>query len=310
MIWVVTRVDEDLCFEFHYGRDLVTTDVLPVLQLVLAEVAPTLAAALEVRSYERDPDRRRVDLADPQSLRAAVAAKGTERGALYRDLAASHGISGSSRRFGHALLQGRGPATAGFFLSIDFDTLAPARPSGDQWLWSNSIGGRISPATVEGLARQQWLLRFTYRLAAQTDIVWGAGYHHAEFAATNLDTSHGIRAIGRDVRQYLPGVYWLNVFGRPYRDLIGTEELLSAPAVTADQVGSHVIIQACQDAEDWAGNQASRHALQTELGAEYFYDRDNPGRNHRAPGFGLAELPPTPPLRVFTDDGTNFTPLP
>lgn len=237
-------VSEDLCFEFHYGHDLMATDVLPALQLVLAEVAPTMASTLEVHSYERDPGRRRVDLADPGSLRAAVEAKGTERGSLYRDIAARHGVSGESRRFGHVLLWGRGRRAAGFFLGVDFDTLAPARPSGDQWLWSNSIGGRISPAQVEGIARQDWLQRFAYRLAAQTDIVWGAGYHHAEFASTNLDTSHGIRVMGRDVRQFLPGIYWLNVFGRPYRDLIGTERLLSAPAARVDEIGGQVIVQA------------------------------------------------------------------
>ena len=134
--------------------------------------------------------------------------------------------------------------------------MTPARPSGDQWLWSNSICGRISRAVVEGIARQEWLLRFTHRLAAQTDIVWGAGYHHAEFAATNLDTSQGIRALGRDVRQFLPGIYWLNVYGRPYRDLIGTGRLLSAPAAAVEDIGSRVIVQAYRDAEDWAANQA------------------------------------------------------
>jgi hypothetical protein len=309
IMWVVAGVSEDLCFEFHNGHDLLTSDVLLVLQLVLAEVAPTMAAALEVLSYELDPERRRIDLGDPEALRAAVMAKGTERGALYQDLAASHGAPDTSRRFGHALLQGHDPKTAGFFLSADFDTMAPARPSGDQWLWSNSISGRISRPVVEGIARQEWLLRFTRRLAAQTDIVWGAGYHHAEFAATNLDTRHGIRALGRDVRQFLPGIYWLNVFGRPYRDLIGTARLLSAPAAAVEQTGSHVIIQAYPDAEDWAGNQASRDALRAALGAEHFYDRDHPHRTHRAPDFGLAELPPRPPLRVVTTDGTNFTQL-
>jgi hypothetical protein len=309
-MWVVAGVPEDLCFELHYGHDLVTTDVLPVLQQVLAEVAPAMAATLEVHSYERDPRPRRVHLGDPGSLRATVEAKGTERGALYQDMTASHGVPDAARRFGHVLLSGQDRAAAGYFLSVDFDTMTPARPSGDQWLWSNSIGGWITRAVVEGIARQQWLLRFVHRLAAQTDIVWGAGYHQAEFAAANLDTSQGIRAVGRDVRQFLPGIYWLNVFGHPYRELIGTERLLAAPATAVDQIGSQVIVQAYQDAKDWADNQARRHALRTALGAEHFYDRDRPGRTHRAPDFGLAELSPRPPLRVLTADGTSFTPLP
>jgi hypothetical protein len=64
------------------------------------------------------------------------------------------------------------------------------------------------------------------------------------------DASHGIRALGRDVRRFLPGIYWLNVFGRPYRDLIGRGWLLSAPAAPVEQSGSQVIIQAYPDAED------------------------------------------------------------
>lgn len=70
-----------------------------------------------------------------------------------------------------------------------------------------------------------------------------------------------------------------------------------------------MIIHAYPDAEGWAGNQATRHALRAALGAEHFYDRDNPRRTHRAPDFGLAKLPPRPPLRILTADGTNFTPL-
>lgn len=101
-------------------------------------------------------------------------AKGTERGALYQDMAASHPAAGTSSRFGHVLLSGGTPGMAGLFLSVDFDTFTPARPSGDQWLWSNSIGGRISRSAVDGVARQEWLLGFTHRLAAQTEIVWGA----------------------------------------------------------------------------------------------------------------------------------------
>jgi hypothetical protein len=81
IMWVMAGVSEDLCFEFHYGHDLVTTGVLPMLQLVLAGVAPTMAAGLEVHAYERDPERRRIDLGIPGALRAAVVAKGTERGA-------------------------------------------------------------------------------------------------------------------------------------------------------------------------------------------------------------------------------------
>jgi hypothetical protein len=195
----VAGVSENLCFEFHYGHDLVTSGVLPMLQLVLAEVAPTMAAGLEVHAYERDPERRRIDLGNPGSLRAAVVAKGTERGALHQDLAASHGAPGTGRRFGHALLLGAGSQAAGFFLSVDFDTMTPARPSGDKWLWSNSISGRISRPVVEGIARQEWLLLFTYRLAAQTGIVWGAAWDRFARMPPTQPPKPGVARVGAAV---------------------------------------------------------------------------------------------------------------
>jgi hypothetical protein len=34
-MWIVAGASEDLCFEFHYRHDLVTTEVVPALAQVL-----------------------------------------------------------------------------------------------------------------------------------------------------------------------------------------------------------------------------------------------------------------------------------
>jgi hypothetical protein len=300
----------DLCFEFHYNCDLADGDVLAQLQVTLDRLAPRMSATLEVHAYERDRTRRQVDLTNPDALRAAVLAKGTERGPTFHALTRSHGAPPQNRRFGHVMLRGRGPGTRGIYLSVDFDSQVPAKPIGSSWLWSNSIGGRISAARVESTDRQEWIRRLTDELTTTTTMLWGAAYLHPEFARSNLDTSAGMRAIGRDVRTSLPGIYWLNIFGPPYVDLVGARRLLDAPADTVERSGDHVVIRAYRDAEDWAVNDETRHGLSAALGAEHFFDRNHPTRRHRAPDFGLPELPDKQPFRALTTDGINFTPLP
>lgn len=299
----------DLCFEFHYGCDLADTDVLAQLQASLGRLAPRMSATLEVHAYERDRGRRYVDVTDPDALRAAVVVKGTERGPTFQALKRNHGASGGDRRFGHVLLRGRGPGSR-VFLSIDFDSMVPARPIGRAWLWSNSIGGRLSAPRVEGTDRQEWVCQLAEELTTTTTMLWGAAYLHPEFASSNLDTREGMRAIGRDVRTALPGVYWLNIFGPPYLDLIGEQRLLLGTAETARRSGDHVTIRTYRDAEDWEANDKARNLLKAALGAEHFFDRNAPTRRYSAPDFGLAELPDKLPFQVFTSDGVNFTPLP
>ncbi|GAA4569015.1 hypothetical protein GCM10023176_24700 [Micromonospora coerulea] len=300
---------DELCFELHFGCDLAEADVLARLQEVLSRVAPRIAATLEVHAYERDPARRRVDLSEPDGLRAAVLAKGAERGATFQALA--HGQENRLRklRFGHVTLRGRGGGTKGVYLKVDFDRRVPAIPSGTNWLWSNNISGRILAPRVEGVDQQEWVCRLIDEVATATTMVWGAAYLSPEFARSNIDTSRGIRAIGRDMRRSLPGVYWLNVFGPPYIDLIGERRLLDAPADAVKRRGEHIVISTYGNAEDWEAHDKTRYMLATALGAEYFFDRDDRARQHQAPDFGLPELPERPPFRVQTEDGIHFTPL-
>jgi hypothetical protein len=285
----------DLCFEFHYGCDLAEGNVLGNLQAALGWLVPRMSATLQVHAYERDRARRPVNIADPDALRAAVVAKGTEWGQSFQTPIDNGGGSVTGRRFGHVLLRGRGPGSSRVFLSIEFDSMIPARPIGRTWVWSNSIGGRLSAPRVEGTDRQAWVRQLAEALTTTTTMLWGAAYLHPEFASSNLDTSEGMRAIGRDVRTALPGIYWLNIFGPPYIDLIGEQRLLDRATQTATRSGQHITIRAYRDAEDWQNNEPARRHLKATLGAEYFFDRSEPARRYQAPDFGLPEPPAKPP---------------
>lgn len=96
----------------------------------------------------------------------------------------------------------------------------------------------------------------------------------------------------------------------PYVHLIGEQRLLQAAAKTAKRMGNHIAIQTYSNAEDSEANDEARQRLAAALGAEHFFDRNDPTRRHQAPDFDLAELPDKPPFQVPTSDGLNFTPLP
>ena len=300
---------DELSLELHFARDLADSDVLARLQRELARLAPRMTAGLDVQAHGRDRDRLRVAPDDPDSLRRAVLARGSHRGATYHALAADGPPPAYARRFGAAQLRSRAPGTAGCRLGVDFDAMVPARPSGDSWLWSNSIRAHVSAQRVEGRHRAEWVEQLAAALAITPDFLWGAAYMNAEFSASNLDTSDGVRAVGRDVRRHLPGVYWLNLFGRPYVDLIGRDTLLSAPGDVRELEGA-VLLRPYGQPERWRDALHVKARLREHLGEDVFFDRAQPAGPSRAPDLGLGELPAHRPLQVVTADGERFTPLP
>ncbi len=307
---MTTKALDDLYLELHYGRDLIQSDVLMRLQAVLASSAPKMFASLEVHAYERDRERVVVTREQATSLRDAVLARGTERGATYYALLAESSLAPDTRRFGNVLLRGRGPGTGGRYAFVQFDTQVPARPIGSTWLWSNSIEMTVSTARLEGQDRSTWMEAFAADLSRHPDFLWGAAYLRQEFEASNLDTTEGERAIGRDVRRHLPGVFWLNLFGQPYRDLIGIPALRTAPAAIVDEDDHRVILRAFESPEDWVTGVGAKEELRRHLGDDFFFDRRQPERPTRAPDFGLVPLRELPAFQVFTSDGEHFTVLP
>lgn len=250
-----------------------------------------------------------VDTSVPGALLQAVVSKGSQRGDTFMQLAANSPPN-FPRRFGDALIRGRASAT---FLSVRFDEYTPARPSGDRWLFSNSVSATTSGARVGRLRASDWIEQLVRVLGEHPSVLWGAAFEHGEFQLRNLHTEGGgMWAVGRDVRRSLPGLYWLNVFGPAYVKLIGSNTLRSAPAYAVTSLGDAVAVQLYEQPAGWSAPAgALEHASVLEhLGTQFFYDRTAPDRATVAPDFGLTALPERPPLQVMTVDGEHFTPLP
>jgi hypothetical protein len=306
----VTKSEDALCLEMHFASDLSAGRTVDRLQSWLSTSAPRMFDTFEVHAYERDPNRLSIDRSDPHALRHAVRRKGLERGDTYAQLSAQDPPPALERHFGHVLLRGRGTGTTGRYVSVDFDSMIPARPSGSQWLWSNSVGASVKPTRVEGVSRPDWICSLARELAEDENFLWGAAYLDEEFPASNLDTTRGLRAIGRDVRRYLPGLYWLNFFGAAYTELM---DVIAAEAMGVgnwQRIGQTLTLECHGDPEGWRGFTTQKHQLLNALGADLFFDRRRPERDTRAPDLGLVPLPDSRPFQVLTSDGVNFTPLP
>jgi hypothetical protein len=296
------RERDDLCFELHFAADLAEPGVLDLLQTALVTMVPGFREAVRVLGYERDRSAISVDLQTAGALRTAIVAKGTERGATYKALTAGSPHT-RTRRLGHAMVRAT-PRAA--YLSVDFDEYFPCLPMGDKWLFSNNVGGTFGPQRVAGVPREDWVQALVKGFGDDPRLLWGAAFLRSEFDSRNLhNEADGIRALGRDVRKSLPGVFWLNVFGSAYVDLIGSERLRNAPAAIVTVLGNNVLVGAYEKPEDWSTGLGMSHQRQLAeyLGQRYFYDRSHPDQPTVAPDFGIAELPPRRSFQVVTTDG-------
>lgn len=276
IMWVMATCRETLTIELHFGADLAACDVIDKLQAFLAATAAQFSAGLRVLRYERDRDAITVDVRREGELRSAVLTQGGYRGEIYKALASQDAPS-HSRRFGDALLYG---ADQSMWLSVRFEEYVPAMPSGDRWLFSNSISVHIRRARVGGSARALWALRMITEVGADRRLLWGASFLDAEFRAKNLhDGPDGLWALGRDVRISLPGVFWANVFGDPCVRLMGRGRLASVPARVM-AAGQNVVVVGHDEPEEWAESTvtARNDQIAGHIGAAYFFDRRAPDR--------------------------------
>jgi hypothetical protein len=222
----------------------------------------------------------------PRALHQAVESKGTARGPTFERLSAESSPR-YPRRFGEVLVRGGARAT---FLTIRFDEYVPGMPIGREWLFSNSIGGWIGSSGVGGVPRVDWVRELIARIAMHPAFLWGAAYDSEEFRQRNIDdTGGGVRAMGRDMSRSLPGLYWVNVFGAPYRALIGRETIRTAPATHVNDAKTSSCLFVYENPEEWrtVESQQRHKSVLEHLGPQYFFDRENPSAATVAPEFRM-----------------------
>lgn len=274
-----THLDAELVF----GRCLGAVNDLDVFQGILARIAPRWSAGL--RLWVGGNDQHPIDVRSPGALTSAVVAAASERGPTYRTLVARYGKPELERMSGSAELRGAGGELI-IVVTIDEIVLSPL---GERKALGNSIALQVRGAKVERKPGREWLRDAFAVLCGELCPVWGAARHEDEYWAKVMTVTPRIEAVGRDFGRFLPGLFWLNFFGRPYRRLLGDERLRSAPGRRAVGVGDGVLIELHEDPLAWDTPQyvACEQGVRDYLGPELFYSRTEPDRATVVPQWSL-----------------------
>jgi hypothetical protein len=272
----------DLDAEVVFDRYLGTADDLNLVQELLREAAPTWCAQLRVWRSPRD--QRPVDVAERGSLRTAVLEAAGERGPTYRVLVERYG-PGDERLFGSVELRGVG---SGLIIIISVDERVVSR-LGERTALGNHLAFQVRRSKVAGRSGTVWLGEVFEAFCNRLSPVWGEAGHPDEYWAKVMSERPSIAAVGRDFGRFLPGVFWLNFFGRRYRDLFGEDRLRSTPASWVGVVDDGVLVGLGLEPSRWDTPEyaAAEQRVRDHLGPEAFFSKTQPDRLTIAPAWRL-----------------------
>jgi hypothetical protein len=139
-------------------------------------------------------------------------------------------------------------------------------------------------ARVDRLAAVDWVRAFFEQSVTVLPVLYARAYLDQEFEAKNRVPG---TVVGVDLRRHLPGLYWLNYLGPPYVGLIGRDRLLSSPAFHVGASADGVILQLDESPEAWDRPECAQRERQVidHLGRQFFFERNDPGRETVAPAF-------------------------
>lgn len=261
--------------------NLVDGSTLDVLHRIFAD-SVSVAGGLAVT----DLDQRGVRPMSPEvgSLRREVEARIAQEEPRVRALARR--LDREVRASHTAIVELRsGDNSVGIIVEID-DT--PVRRIGNAWYLGNSVTVEVVDRSRIGeVPAPSWLRGVVARiLKSLSPMDYGFASSTEEYRHKNmLKDARGVRAIGRDVAGGLPGVYWLNVFGKPCVQWFGLDRLRSLPAGDVEVIGDSVVVRAFEDPRSWNTVEARRAvaSIRDWLGDDVFYVRGRQTRGLTGP---------------------------
>jgi hypothetical protein len=167
------------------------------------------------------------------------------------------------------------------FLDTSKSTLPPELNSiGVEIVGVSKIGTKSVPAWAEG-----FFLAAVERLSVR----YGCVYDKSEFEAKNMiRSSSGVSAVGVRLGAAIPGLYWLNFFGEPYLDMIGSDRFLSLPAGSMTSIPrGGIVVKLADTPEAWRTSEYKvvERQIIKHLGTQYFFDPADPDQATKAPDF-------------------------
>jgi hypothetical protein len=226
---------------------------------------------------------RPVDAGRRGDLGTGIMAAAGERGTTYQALVDRHGVPPFERLAGSVELRGSGPELV-VVVSVDKMVVSPL---GAKLQLGNRIALQVRRPKVGRSAGDTWLREAFELLCARLSPAWGSVGHAREYWAKVMSDQPLVEAVGRDFGRFLPGLFWLNFFGRRYCDLIGDDRLRSAPAERVATVDDGVLIVIGGDPAAWDTPEyvVREQRVRTHLGTELFFSKAEPERLTIAPNW-------------------------
>lgn len=154
----------------------------------------------------------------------------------------------------------------------------------------NSIGMELVDVRDIGTkSTTKWVEDFFSDAVERLSVRYGNAYDNREFEAKNMTRdANGVSAVGVRLASALPGLYWINFFGEPYVEMIGSDRFLSLPSGSATFTSSGGVVVKLDDSPDsWESPdyRVAEQMIIQHLGSQYFFSREAPGRSTQAPDF-------------------------
>jgi hypothetical protein len=268
-------IDLEFVHDISQGREF------DVLESVLRKHAPKWSTRMRASL----PPGRIVDVPEG-GLREVILDVALERDAALQRMLEASGTA--DIRSGFCDLDG---ATRAICVVPSFhEHRVQRRPRGT--VFANSIEIQVRAARLEGAPAATWVPPVFDELCGRLDPVWAQASATSEFYAKAMFSEGGnVHTIGVDFSRYLPGLFALNYFGKPYVDLIGRKRLLSVPCGRVVEYPNGVLIETAPLDAPFATAEpiVCQEAILDHLGRQYFFSRENPDRPSAAPNWSAFE---------------------
>jgi len=283
-------IDNLISVDLYFDRHILNSQFMADLQSLLKK---QLARWSKKLFYFRNAKTQfSIDIGEKNSLLSVLENEASENGELYNQLVEEFGV-GQERVCGTAEIRG---ASRDIILVISFDELI-FEPMAGKWIWGNSIHFDLENFTADDSNDRINSCRKLFLEAVRIlKPSYATVQTKKEHDAKNMLSTPSIRAIGKDVSRYLPGVYWGNFFGPVYTKLIGDEALAGCSAHNITKTDDGFFIFLSEDPFDFGTSEysAAEKQVSQRIGECYFYSIDRDNSKAVAPNYGLPKLPQHP----------------
>lgn len=255
-------LDAELVFDRFIAED----GTLDALWDVLLSKAPKWAGGIHIRKSPKI--RLPIDVNASGGFSNAVRGSAAERGPTYHALVSMYG-KGDERLSGSVELRGSDSA---FIVVVAIDQ-KPFHHIGGALSLGNRLAIQVRKKKIDGVDAIIWIRDVFRELCERTDPAWGKISDCGEYWEKVMEVSPSVRAVGRDFSKYLPGLFWLNFFGKPYLNAIGTKRVATTPARVVERLKTGILVEIYEDPLLW-NEEPSRileRAVRDHLGSEFFF---------------------------------------